>query len=114
MVFTESLTENREFMRLYRAGKHAANSFVAVYCKRNRLKVNRLGITVSVKLGGAVQRNRIRRRIREVYRIHEPEFRNGFDIVIVARKRAAGARYNMIEQAIIGALDALKVMKEKE
>ena len=113
MRFTESLTENRDFTRLYRSGKCAAGPYVAVYCRKNRLKINRLGITASVKLGGAVVRNRIRRRIREAYRTHEHEFRSGFDLVIVARSRAANAPYRAIEQAIRKALYSLNVMKDE-
>ncbi len=114
MKFTESLTENRDFTRLYRSGKSGAGPYIAVYCRRNRLRANRLGVTVSVKLGGAVLRNRIRRRIKEAYRLHEDAFRIGFDIVIVARQRAADAPFRAIEQAILKVFHALSMMKEKE
>ena len=114
MHFTESLTENRNFMRLYRTGKNAAGAFVAVYSKRNNQGINRLGITVSVKLGGAVVRNRIRRRIREAYRVHETEFRKGFDIVIVARHRAKAESFCVFEQAICNAFRTLGIMKDKK
>jgi ribonuclease P protein component len=72
MLFTISLNENHVFRRLYRSGKSAVSSCAAVYVKKNRLGANRLGITVSKKLGGAVQRNRAKRVVREAYRLLEP------------------------------------------
>ncbi|MCX7615139.1 MAG: ribonuclease P protein component [Clostridiales bacterium] len=114
MHFTESLTENRNFMRLYRSGKNAAGAAIAVYCKRNNLGMNRLGITVSVKLGGAVIRNRTRRRIKEAYRLHEAEFRKGYDIVIVARHRAKTESFCALEQGICKVFQTLGMMKEEK
>ena len=63
-----TLKKNSDFRRLYSKGQSAVNSYVVVYCRRNREKVNRLGYTVSTKLGHAVVRNRVRRRLREIYR----------------------------------------------
>ena len=88
MRFTVSLCENYMFQRLYRSGKSAVTPWVAIYFMRNRLGQNRLGITASKKIGGAVQRNRARRIIKEAYRLIEPDLNKGFDIVIVARKKA--------------------------
>ena len=62
----ESLTKNYEFKRLYNKGKSAASKYVVVYYARNNSAINKLGITVSTKLGGAVKRNRIRRRLKEI------------------------------------------------
>ena len=63
-----TLKKNSDFRRLYSKGQSAVNPYVVVYCRRNREKVNRLGYTVSTKLGHAVVRNRVRRRLREIYR----------------------------------------------
>ena len=92
-----TLKKNSDFRRLYAKGKSAVNPFLVVYCRRNRTGENRLGYTVSVKLGHAVRRNRIRRRLREIYRLHEAEMRRGWDIVAVARTRAAEASYRELE-----------------
>ncbi|MDR0446757.1 MAG: ribonuclease P protein component [Oscillospiraceae bacterium] len=103
MKLTESLKRNHEFRRLYDRGQSAASRCMIVYCRRNGrdklspppaksappLRPNRLGITVSSKLGGAVLRNRMRRRIRETYRLGEAGLKRGYDIVIVARASAA-------------------------
>ncbi len=85
MKHTVSLKNNFEFRRLYAKGRRGASGCMAVYCRPNRLGYSRLGLTVSAKLGGAVVRNRIRRRLREAYRHTEPELAAGYDIVIVAR-----------------------------
>ena len=75
---------------------------MAVYARKNRLKtVSRMGITCSVKLGGAVQRNRMRRRLREAYRLNEGRFLPGYDIVIVARSRALKRPFSTLEKEML-------------
>ena len=76
-----TLKKNSDFRRLYAKGKSAVNPFLVVYCRRNREGVNRLGYTVSVKLGHAVVRNRVRRRLREIVRLNSPKLKSGWDIV---------------------------------
>ncbi len=99
MQHTQTLCENNRFRALYARGKTAAAPSVAVYARRNRLKtVSRLGITCSVKLGGAVQRNRMRRRIREAYRLNESRFAPGYDIVVVARSRALTCSFASLQK----------------
>ena len=69
-----------------------------LYVLPNRRKVSRLGITVSTKVGKAVVRNQIRRRLKEIYRLQEAQLSPGFDIVIVARVKASGASYQSLER----------------
>ena len=88
MKHTVPLKQNHEFRRLYSKGKSAVSPYFVVYCRRTNRPLSRLGITTGVKLGNAVKRNRVRRRIRELYRIHEADLLPGYDIVIVARTRA--------------------------
>ena len=88
-----TLKNNRDFQRLYRRGKSAVGPAMVVYCRKNNLGHNRLGITVSTKLGGAVVRNRARRRLREVYRLNLCRLRPGYDLVLVARGRAVGCGF---------------------
>ena len=96
---TLSLKENHLFRALYHRGKSAAGKTMVVYVmKRRNQAVNRLGITVSVKLGCAVERNRARRRIRETYRLNETRLKNGFDIVIVARKAAVDGPFDLLQK----------------
>jgi ribonuclease P protein component len=99
--FSESLKKNHEFRRLYAKGRSSASRFMVVYCRENRRGVNRVGFTVSSKLGGAVARNRMRRRLREVYRLNEPTLAPGFDIVVVARHSTAEAPFGELSRDFV-------------
>ena len=108
MKHTVALKQNHEFRRLYNKGKSAVSPYFAVYCRKNHRPVSRLGITTGVKLGNAVKRNRVRRRIRELYRTNEQNILSGYDIVVVARTRAIFAKYSDLEQSF------RKLMKKLE
>lgn len=101
MKHTVSLKQNHEFRRLYSKGKTAASPYMAVYCRKNRRQESRLGLTTGVKLGNAVRRNRVRRRLREVYRTNEYRLLPGWDIVIVARVKSVYARYEELERSFL-------------
>ncbi len=103
MRFTSSLNKDRLFRRLYKKGGSAVESCIVVYARRNGLGYNRLGFTVTSKIGKAVTRNRVRRRLRAIYRLHEGGLRPGFDVVIVARTRAASATYQKLEAETLDA-----------
>ncbi len=111
MMHTVSMKENHLFRRLYAKGKSAASPAVAVYVRRNNLGRSRLGITVGTKVGKAVVRNKVRRRIREAYRTHEKGMASGWDIVVVARVRAAFASYGEVERDLLRLLDRLGVYR---
>jgi ribonuclease P protein component len=84
-----------------------------MYARRNRLGVTRLGITVSAKLGNAVTRNRVRRRVKEAYRLQEGRFANGFDIVVVARSKAVDAEFTALQNELARLGGKLGVCKEE-
>lgn len=113
MKQTISLKQNHVFRRLYSKGKSAVDSRLAVYCRKNGRTGNRLGLTVGVKLGKAVVRNRTRRRIKEAYRIHEGAFFPGYDIVVVARVRAAHSRYRELERSLLSLADKLGLLRKE-
>ena len=92
MKFSSSLKLNHIFQRLYRS-QGVANGLLVLYARENRTGCNRVGITVSKKLGKAHIRNRVRRRFREVYRLNEEKFQPGWDIVVVARSKAVNAPF---------------------
>ena len=100
MKFSSSLKLNHIFRRLYATSGHA-NGLMVLYARKNRTGTNRVGITVSKKLGHAVVRNRVRRRLREVYRLNETLFRPGWDIVVVARSRAISADFKELTGAYL-------------
>ena len=101
MKFSKSLKLNHLFRRLYHKGKSAAGKYLVIYCRRNGTQENRIGLTVSAKLGHAVVRNRVRRRLREVYRLNEDKFTPGWDIVVVARSRCVDADFQKLTQAYL-------------
>ena len=107
MKFTTSLKRNHEFRRLYNRGKSTASRYIIIYTRRNRSTENRLGITVSKKIGGAVQRNLIRRRLKEIYRLNEHKINPGYDIVIVARVGCKFIKYSELEASVLFLLKKL-------
>jgi ribonuclease P protein component len=111
---TVSLKENHLFRRLYQKGKSAADSRLAIYVRPNGRQGNRLGFTVSTKLGHAVVRNRTRRRLREIYRLHEDELVCGRDVVIVARVRAAESTYQQLEKSFLHLARKLEMLKKEK
>ena len=84
------------FQRLYSKGTSVSDKNIVIYYLPNRISVNRLGITVSKKMGCAVVRNRTKRLIRECYRLNELKVKQGYDIVIVARKHIVEADFHSI------------------
>ena len=100
MKFSSSLKLNHIFQRLYRSNGQA-NGYFVLYARKNRTNTNRVGITVSKKLGHAVVRNRVRRRLREVYRLNEDRFTPGWDIVVVARSKAVTADFQTLTNAYL-------------
>ena len=111
--FTDTLKKNYEFRRLYNKGKSAVTPYLVVYARRTGRPGNRLGVTVSNKVGKAVVRNRVRRRLREIYRLHEGALCRGTDLVIVARNRSVNAEYTQLEKAYLKACKQLGLLCEK-
>ena len=111
MKFSSSLKLNHIFQRLYRSSGQA-NGYLVLYARKNRLECNRLGITVSKKLGKAHIRNRVRRRFREVYRLNEEAFLPGWDIVIVARSRAVDADFGKLTAAFLQLADKAGLLRK--
>ncbi len=100
MKFSSSLKLNHIFRRLYHTNGFGS-PYLVLYARKNRTQTNRVGITVSKKLGKAHIRNRIRRRLREVYRINEAAFQPGWDIVVVARSKALDAPFDQLTKSYL-------------
>lgn len=111
MEHTVSMKENHLFRRLYAKGKSAVTPTLALYCRKNGLGYNRLGLTVGTKVGKAVVRNRTRRRMRESYRLRESQVKPGYDLVLVARSRAAEAPYAELDRHLGSLLRRLELYK---
>ena len=101
MKFSESLKKYEQFQFVYKNGKSYANKYLIMYVKKNGLEKNRIGISVSKKVGNSVVRHRVTRLVRESYRLHENIFNSGLDIVIVGRPSAATVGYQEVESALL-------------
>ncbi len=101
MLFSESLKKNHQFQFVYRNGSSYANKYLVMYIRENSLDINRIGISVSKKVGNSVVRHRVTRLIRESYRLHENIFNSGLDMVIIARPGAAAVGYQEVESALL-------------
>ena len=112
MKFSSSLKLNHIFQRLYHT-KGVADGFLVLYARKNRTGGNRLGITVSKKLGKAHIRNRTRRRIREVYRLNEEKFQPGWDIVVVARSKAVDAPFEKLVGSYLHLAKKAGILREE-
>jgi len=106
-----SLCRNSEFQRLYRRGKSAVRPTLVMYAGKGRKEQIRLGITVGKKIGGAVCRNRAKRRIRELFRLTQTEIKRGNDICIVARGRILTAPYDKLCKDFKSALAELEMLE---
>lgn len=114
MKYSVSLKSNRDFRRLYSRGKRAVSPNLVLYVQKNRLGHNRLGITASKKLGNAVTRNKIRRRLREIYRLHEEEFLPGRDLVVVGRVRGVHSSYQMLDRDFLKLARKLGLLRTEQ
>ena len=110
MKFSSALKLNHIFRRLYATSGHA-NSYLVLYARKNKTGENRVGITVSKKLGKAHVRNRVRRRFREVYRLNEEKFQPGWDIVVVARTKSIHADFQKLTTAYLQLAEKAGILK---
>ena len=101
MKFSDSLKKNKDFQNVYNNGVSFANRYLVMYVLKNNTENNRIGISVSKKVGNSVIRHHITRLVRESYRLHEDMFDSGFDIVVIARVAARHVGYNEIESAVL-------------
>jgi len=106
------LRKRREFNYTYRRGKSLANSCLVLVYRKNRLDVSRVGFSISKKYGNAVQRNKIKRRLREIYRKRLERIRTGYDLIFVVRIRARGAEFAQLENRMENLLKRAGLFKE--
>lgn len=111
MRFSESLKKYGDFQRVYKKGKSYANKYLIMYVMEQDTQRNRIGISVSKKVGNSVVRHRLTRLIRESYRLNEEKFVDGLDIVIIARPGAKGRNFFDIESAMLHLGRLQKIMR---
>jgi ribonuclease P protein component len=112
MKFSTSLKLNHIFRRLYKTSGFAG-PYLVLYARKNRTQTNRVGITVSKKLGKAHIRNRIRRRLREIYRLNEDKFLPGWDIVLVGRGKALDADFSAMMSGFLSLAKKAGILREE-
>lgn len=101
MIFSQSLKKNRDFQYVYKNGKSYANKYLVMYVIENQLNENRVGISVSKKVGNSVVRHRLTRLIRESYRLNESLFNRGMDIIVISRENAKNKSFAEIQSALL-------------
>lgn len=109
MKYTDSLKKNYQFRMVYNKGISIANRLLVMYRLKNGKDINRLGISVSKKVGNSVTRNRITRLIKESYRLEENHLDRGWDIIIIARLPCSNSKYKDISKALISLLKRSKI-----
>lgn len=115
MKFSESLKKSKDFQNVYNKGNSYANRLLVMYVLENHTDKNRLGISVSKKVGNSVIRHHLTRLIREGYRLQEDMFNSGLDIVVVARSTAKDISYHEVESALLHLVGLHKIIsKEKK
>ena len=112
MKFSDSLKKNRDFQNVYKKGKSYANKYFVMYVLANNTTQNRIGISVSKKVGNSVIRHHITRLVREAYRLQEDMFNSGLDMVVIARNSAKGKGYQEISSALMHLGKLHGVLKE--
>lgn len=109
----DKLKKNKEFQRVYKVNKSYANNLLVVYVLEHRDNPQRrVGFSVSKKMGKAVKRNRIKRMLREIYRLNQHRFREDVDLVLIPRQKLIGATYVEIEKGMIKLFDKAGILKK--
>lgn len=114
MNFTESLKKNYQFRYVYNRGKSLANRHLVMYVIKNGKNSNKLGISVSKKVGKSVTRSRVTRLIRESYRLMETDIRKGYDIVVIARVNAKESSYSEVSKSLYNLVKKHNILIVKE
>lgn len=109
------IKKNNEFQNIYKIGKKYFGYYILIYINKNNSNNKRLGVVVSKKTGNAVCRNRLKRLFREIYRNNEHKLKNGYDYVIIAKRRAGEEfktlKCHKIEKDILKTLKKSGVLK---
>lgn len=98
---TKGLKKDSDFRKVYKHGKSFANKYLVIYILKNKSDYSRVGISVSKKVGKAITRNRVRRLIKEAYRLNiDEKIKPGYDIVFIARVSSKDVTFKDIDKSI--------------
>ena len=112
MNFTDSLKKNSDFQLVFKNGKSKANRHFIMYILKNGSDKNFLGISVSKKVGNSVVRHRVKRLIKESYRLHENMFNSGLNIVVIAKKGADEIDFHQAENSLLHLMKLHKAINQ--
>lgn len=113
MAAFNRLRKNYEFKYVYNNGKVFSNNLLVMYLTENKSDYNKVGFSVSKKVGNSVERNKVRRRIKECYRLNSIDIKKGYNIVFVSRVRAKDASYKELEKAMIAIFKRSQILQEE-
>ena len=108
----ERLKKNSQFSEVYRTHSSFADKFFVMYVRKNGESINRVGVSVSKKIGNSVVRHRVKRLVKEAFRNSEEMFNSGLDIVFVARKNAAEMTYDETMKSLMGLAASHRILKK--
>lgn len=114
MLYTTGLKKNADFQKVYQNGKSAANSLLVLYVYKREDEKNRIGISVSKKVGNSVVRHRLKRLIKESYRLNEIKFDGGLDMIFIARPGAREAGFSETERAVLHLMKKMKLVRDRD
>ena len=112
MKAINSLKKNEDFRKVYQKRKSMANKLLIIYIAENGYEFNRVGFTVSKKVGKSVVRSRVKRLLKESYRLNSEKVVQGYDIIFVARNTSVESTYKEIESAVMHLLKKMKLVKK--
>ena len=114
MKHFNSIKKNRDFQEVYQTGKSYANKLLVMYVKKTDRPETRIGISVSKKVGNSVVRHRVTRLLRESYRLRESEFKQGFDLVVIARNTVKDEGFHTVESALLHLMKLHRLKRDEK
>ena len=106
------LRKNMEFKKVYSVGKNYWNRNFVLYAKKNKLDETRVGFTITKKHGNAVIRNKIRRRMKEIYRLKLGNIKSGYDLILIPKKNVIQISYKELESAMVHIMGIARILKD--
>lgn len=107
------LRKNRQFQTVYKTGKSYANKYLVLYVMEKQDGLRRVGFAVGKRLGGAVVRNRIKRLLREAFRLNQHSLKQGVDLIIIGRQPIVGKDFAIVNRAVSELFGKAKIFAEQ-
>lgn len=108
----ESLKKDRQFKIVYKHGRNYWNKSLTLYMKKNGLNYNRVGYSITKKIGNSVVRNKLRRRMKEIMRLNFDDIKDGYDLILIPKKSTVNMDYYDLEKEIIHLLKRSGLLKK--